>query len=211
MARLCEKTGANAHDVARGLKSESRIGPRAYVSPGAAFAGGTLARDVRFLTSLGAQKQEPLFVIPAILDSNQAHKNWVFSKLGECLSRLSGKKIGILGLTYKPETSTLRRSSAMELAHRLIAAGSRVVALDPGVAPSDPELQAVALAESPEVLFQSADAVVIMTEWCEFQTLDWPSLLPLMAQAVIVDPNRFCEAAVAGARQATRYYSVGVP
>lgn len=211
LARLCEKTGASAHEVAQGLKSESRIGPQAYVSPGGAFAGGTLARDVQFLKALGLQKQERLFVIPAILDSNQRHKNWAFSKLEQTFLQLDGIKIGILGLTYKPETSTLRRSSAMELAQKLISQGARVIALDPGVSSSDPQLGAVFLENSPIEFFQAADAVVMMTEWREFRSLDWKSLLPLMNQPIILDQNRFCADVIARTNLKTQYYSVGVP
>lgn len=211
LARLCEKTGANAHEVARGLKSESRIGPGAYVSPGGAFAGGTLARDVQFLKSLGVQKKENLFVIPAILESNQGHKAWAFLKLKKILCQLENKKIGILGLTYKPGTSTLRRSNAMELARKLIEEGCRVVALDPGVSSSDLDLGDVSLAASSIELFQSADAIVVMTEWREFLSFDWKSVVPLMSQPIILDQNRFVEDVIASTDLKAQYYSVGVP
>jgi len=211
LARLCEKTGANAHEVAQGLKSESRIGPLAYVSPGGAFAGGTLARDVQFLKTLGSLKQENLFVIPAILESNQNHKNWAFSKLEQSLHGLQNKKIGMLGLTYKPQTSTLRRSNAMELAAQLMSKGANVSAFDPGVSISDPDLGNVSLAKSPVEIFQAADAIVLMTEWPEFRSLDWTSLMPLMKQIVIVDQNRFCKDVIVSTNLKAQYYSVGVP
>ena len=211
LARLCEKTGANAHEVALALKSESRIGPRAYVSPGGAFAGGTLGRDVQFLKQLGEQKREDLSLIPAILESNHKHKDWAFSKLQQSLIHLEDRKVGILGLTYKAGTSTLRRSSALELAHKLIANRCKVLALDPGVSAADPELGDVMLATTSIELFQSADAVVIMTEWPEFRSLDWASLLASMSQPIIVDQNRFCEDVIASRESGTQYYSVGVP
>ncbi len=210
LARLCERTGANAHEVAQGLKSESRIGPGAYVSPGGAFAGGTLARDVQFLKNLGQQHQENISVIPAILESNQQHKNWAFSKLKQTLGPLKNKKIGILGLTYKPNTSTLRRSGAMEMSQKLILEGAEVVALDPGVSPSDEELGRVTLQSSAAELFQSADAIVLMTEWSEFQSLDWEFLLPLMNQPIVLDQNQFCADAVTNTKLNIEYYSVGV-
>jgi len=211
LARLCEKTGANAHEVAQGLKSESRIGPMAYVSPGGAFAGGTLARDVQFLKTLGSLRQESLFVIPAILESNQYHKNWAFSKLEQSLYGLQSKNIGILGLTYKPQTSTLRRSNAMELAVQLMSKGANVSAFDPGVSISDSDLGNVSLAKSPVEIFQAADAIVLMTEWPEFRSLDWTSLMPLMKKIVIVDQNRFCEDVIVSTNLNAQYYSVGVP
>ncbi|MEM9256547.1 MAG: nucleotide sugar dehydrogenase [Pseudomonadota bacterium] len=210
LARLCEGVGANAHEVAQGLKSESRIGPGAYVSPGGAFAGGTLARDVQFLKALASVEDAQLFVIPAILQSNTHHKSWALTRLQEILGKLTNRRIGILGLTYKPGTSTLRRSNALELAKRLVESGAKVSALDPAVQRDDAELGMIELASSAEDLFQFADAVVLMTEWPEFRTLDWNMLIPLMNRPVILDQDRFCGAAVDATGLAAKYYSVGV-
>src|SRR5205814_204722 len=90
LARLCESTGADAREVERGLKSESRIGPKAYLKPGAAFAGGTLARDVRFLTALSARHEHASPLLNAILESNQRHERWAREKLEACLTPLKG-------------------------------------------------------------------------------------------------------------------------
>lgn len=210
LARLCERSGANAHEVAQALKSESRIGPGAYVSPGGAFAGGTLARDVQFLKELGQREEEELFVIPAIIDSNDRHKSWAYTKLEQVLLKLGDKKIGILGLTYKPKTSTLRRSNAMELAARLLSAGADVVAFDPGVSQGEPELGAIKLAESVSQVFDAADAVVLMTEWSEFLALEWEALIPLMKHRLVIDQNRFCESVIVSTDMKIDYYSVGV-
>ncbi len=123
IARICEQVGADAREVERGLKSEARIGPKAYLSPGGPFAGGTLARDVVTLDHLAYQLGEELILIPAIKVSNDQHKKWAIQKLREELGSLTGKRVAILGLTYKPNTDTLRRSLALELCRSLIAAG----------------------------------------------------------------------------------------
>ena len=103
IARLCEHTGADAKEVAAGLKSEPRIGPKAYLGPGGPFAGGTLARDVVTLTKLAEAKGEKISVIPAIKQSNDLHRGWAFRRLQSRLGDLRGKKIAVLGLTYTTE------------------------------------------------------------------------------------------------------------
>src|SRR5438477_678018 len=115
IARLCEAVGANAHDVEQGLRSESRIGPKAYLRPGSAFAGGTLARDVVTLTGIASDHGESIELIPAILRGNEQHKTWALRRLEAIYGKLTGITVAILGLTYKPGTDTLRRSSAIEL------------------------------------------------------------------------------------------------
>src|SRR5262245_19073556 len=115
LARMCEAVGADAKEVERGLKSEARIGPKAYLSPGAAFAGGTLARDVRFLIELGARRDVGTPLFQGVWASNQAHKAWVRDRLSRMLCDGGGSVVAVLGLTYKPGTNTLRRSSAVEL------------------------------------------------------------------------------------------------
>src|SRR5262249_11262378 len=118
IARLCEATGANAKEVERGLKSEGRIGRRAYLAPGSAFAGGTLARDVRYLVSFGQtfHRGTPLF--DGVLASNALHTDWLREKVRASLGGRYGV-VAILGLTYTPGTSTLRRSAAVDLARWL--------------------------------------------------------------------------------------------
>src|SRR5207253_2413405 len=105
LARVCEAVGADAKEVERGLKSEARIGPRAYLSPGSAFAGGTLARDVRFLIGLAEQNgvEAPLF--RGVWAGNRAHKDWTRATVARLLGGAAGPVVAVLGLTYKPGTS----------------------------------------------------------------------------------------------------------
>ncbi len=192
VARLCEQTGADAREVEQGLKSESRIGPKAYLSPGGAFAGGTLARDITTLTTVGQHKHIDLKLIPAIKVSNDAHKLWADHKLAQLLGDLRGQTVAVLGLTYKPGTDTLRRSSAVELCQRLHAAGVKVKSFDPA-SPAIPAELAAALGycDSAANALRDADAVVICTEWPEFRTLPWSELIPSLRGKRILDANRF--------------------
>jgi UDPglucose 6-dehydrogenase len=210
VARLCEATGADAREVEQGLKTESRIGPKAYLSPGGAFAGGTLARDVVTCTGLGAKFGENLEVIPAIKRSNDRHRQWALQKLQRLLPA-GGRRIALLGLTYKPGTDTLRRSSAVELARALAAAGHEVSAFDPSRPAIPAELAFLRVAPDAAAALDGADAVVLCTEWPEFRQLDWPALLPRLRQPVILDATRFLAKSPSGLPAGLQYHSVGSP
>ena len=193
VARLCEHTGADAKEVSTGLKSEPRIGPKAYLGPGGPFAGGTLARDVVTLTKIAKAKGEKISVIPAIKHSNDLHRGWAFRRLQSRLGDLRGKKIAILGLTYTTNTDTLRRSAAVELCQQLLKAGAKVVAFDPAVKSLPADLSRTSLVADVAAALDGADAAVVCTEWPQFRQADWPKLVPQMREKIIVDANRFLE------------------
>src|SRR5579859_1323744 len=193
IARLCEHTGADAREVSAGLKSEPRIGPKAYLGPGGPFAGGTLARDVVTLTKLAKAEGEKISVIPAIKQSNDLHRGWAYRRLQMRLGKLRGRKIAVLGLTYTTSTDTLRRSAAVELCQQLLKAGARVAAFDPAVKSLPNDLSKVSLAVDVAAALDGADATVICTEWPQFRQIDWPKTVHAMKQPVFVDANRFLE------------------
>ena len=198
IARLCEQVGADAKEVSAGLKSDARIGPKAYLGPGGPFAGGTLARDVVTLTQLAARTGEAISVIPAIKVSNDQHRGWAFRKLQSRLGDLRGKTIAVLGLTYTTNTDTLRRSAAVELCQQLAAAGVRVNAFDPAVKQLPPELATITLAKSLPDATRGVDAAVVCTEWPEFRQAVWGELTGAMKLPVVVDANRFLEKELKG-------------
>jgi UDPglucose 6-dehydrogenase len=193
IARLCEHTGADAKEVAAGLKSEPRIGPKAYLGPGGPFAGGTLARDVVTLTKLAVATGEKISVIPAIKQSNDLHRGWAFRRLQSRLGDLRGKKISILGLTYTTNTDTLRRSAAVELCQQLLKAGAKVAAFDLAVKSLPNDLDKISLVADVATALDGAEAVVVCTEWPQFRQADWLKIVPAMKQPVFVDANRFLE------------------
>ena len=198
IARLCEHVGADAKEVSAGLKSDIRIGSKAYLGPGGPFAGGTLARDVVTLMKLGAAKGELLALIPAIKQSNDGHRHWVFNRLRSRLGELRGKTVAVLGLTYKPGTDTLRRSSAVELCEALLKAGCAVRAFDPVVKQLPAELSGLTLAGSVAEVLRCADAAAVCTEWPEFRQANWPEAITAMRGRIIVDANRFLEKELKG-------------
>jgi UDPglucose 6-dehydrogenase len=208
ISTLCEYVGADAKEIERGLKTEQRIGPKAYVSPGSAFAGGTLARDVRFIKKLGSIHNLPLPLINSVQVSNDYHKTWVRRKCLETLGPLKGKRIVVWGLTYKPGTDTLRRSLSVELCTWLYDKGAIITAFDPAVKTISPELEEkIILADTIHSSVNNQDCLIIATEWPEFQKLD-KEIISKMSTMVILDPNGFIENPLDNIGN-NRYFSVG--
>lgn len=209
IAALCEAVGADAAEVERGLKTESRIGAKAYLGPGAAFAGGTLARDVQFLraTGLKCRKETPLF--DGVFRSNEQHRKWPCERLRDVLGNLRDRRIAVWGLTYKPGTTTLRRSDAINLCRQLIEEGARVTAHDPVIHGPCPELgPEVALFEDPIDAAREADAVVVSTTWPQFRDLSLDALYSVLRRPVLIDATRFLGSLVS-TDDRFEYYSVG--
>jgi UDPglucose 6-dehydrogenase len=211
IAAVCEEVGADARQVEKGLKSDERIGPRAYLGAGGAFAGGTLARDIGFLTSTASSVGLPTPLLESVKLSNDLHKDWPRRKLLTLLGSLAGKRIAVLGLTYKPGAYTLRRSSSVELCRWLSEQRAMVHAFDPAVPELPAELTGtIALADSALSAISGCDAVVIATEWPEFRALRAPDLAARMKTPVVLDANRFLESSL-GAAPPLRYVAVGMP
>jgi UDPglucose 6-dehydrogenase len=199
LARLCEVVGADAKEVERGLKSEGRIGPRAYLAPGAAFAGGTLARDVRFLVSFGQGYHIDTPLLSGVLASNHVHEGWLYTKIAQFLQTIAQPTVAVLGLTYKPGTSTLRRSAAVALCQWLHQQGIRVQAHDPAISMLPDELQPVmALCAHSHAALSGADLAIIATEWPDYRTLRAEDFLHAMRQPQIIDQNWFLSSSLAG-------------
>ena len=211
LSTLCEEVGADAKEVERGLKSESRIGRRAYLAPGAAIAGGTLARDLGFLAEVGLRVGSATPLVDGVRVANEAHKGWARRRLLECLSDLEGKAIGVLGLTYKPGTDTLRRSGAVETCLWLSEQGADIHAHDPAVKELPDELKdTIRLADSASDLLKGLDALVVATEWPEYRQLDVEQVVAGMKRPIVLDPNGFLRD-VLGVDPRVEYRAVGIP
>jgi len=211
LAGICEQVGADAKEVERGLKTESRIGPKAYLGPGAAFAGGTLARDIAFLTQIGGQHDVPINLLSGVHDSNNAHKGWARRKLAERLGVLRGRRIAIWGLTYKPGTDTLRRSSSVELCEWLTIQGAHVQAHDPAVKALPPELSdKMGLYPSAHDALSDAEALVVATEWPDYRAIDAVTVVSAMKKPIVLDAGRFLTGTL-GIDGRIEYVAVGKP
>jgi UDPglucose 6-dehydrogenase len=209
IAVLCEQVGANAMEVEQGLKSDVRIGPRAYLHPGSAFAGGTLARDVAFLRGIAARDGITVPLLEGVKTSNDEHRKWLQRKVASIAPDLRHRRIAMLGLTYKPGTDTLRRSSAVEAALWLSGEGAEVRAYDPAVRTLPPELaSSISLMPSAAAALDTADVAVVATEWPQFRELTPADILARMRSPVVVDAGRYLDA-VLGQDERIAYYSIG--
>ncbi|EKD71386.1 MAG: hypothetical protein ACD_46C00195G0007 [uncultured bacterium] len=209
LATLCEKVGADAREVEQGLKTEERIGAKAYLKPGNAIAGGTLARDVNFLMQIGEENKQKTPLFSALLESNQAHKYWSSQRLLDVFSDLKGRVIVALGLTYKAGTDTLRRSTAVELCVWLKAQGAKVMAYDPAVKTLPDSLATIIdLKTSLVEAITGADALVVATEWPQFLSLMPDQIADLTTAPHIFDANGFLMKSL-GHDKRIRYHSVG--
>jgi UDPglucose 6-dehydrogenase len=209
IATICENVGADASEVEAGLRSDPRIGQLAYVKAGPSFAGGTLARDVNFLGSLAREHQLKVPVIDGVLSSNRAHATWALNQLRRSLQPLKGRTVAVLGLAYKAGTSTLRRSTAIELIRALVKEGVTVRAFDPKVSALPDDLaSSVTFAPDALAAARGAHAVVVATEWPEFRSLAADDIAAAMAGDIILDSGRYL-AANFGANNRLKLFSVG--
>ena len=188
IADLCKQTGADVLSVVSALRADPRVGPNVFLSPGFGFGGGTLARDIQILrqTARAGNLDTPL--LDGVLKVNLARRSVALRRLTEHYGRVAGLQIGVLGLTYKAGTSTLRRSVALEVIRTLARAGATVRAFDPKADLAELEgLEEFEPAANAYEAARGASALVILTEWPEFKLLDFELVRSVMKQPLILD------------------------
>jgi UDPglucose 6-dehydrogenase len=213
IARISERTGADGGEVERGLKSENRIGPGAYLSPGGPFAGGTLARDLRFLEQLGAKCGVETPLLSGALASNELHKNWIREAATRLLKDMpTPARVTILGLTYKHGTDTLRRSEAVNLGLWLLEQHVKVTFHDPVVGQLPEDLAGkFQLTNNLTEALTGSDLVIVSTDSPAYrEEVQGELLKQTMRHAAVIDQNRFCAGALEGVPGIT-YVTVGKP
>lgn len=196
VADLAAEAGADVTDVVRALKTDRRIGPHAFLSPGLGFAGGTLGREVRTLQQLGRRSGRPTALMDAVWEVNLERARFVARCLERIFGSLAGLAVGVLGLTYKPGTSTLRRSVALEIIADLAGRGTRVKAFDPLANLAEAaRLPPFEMCPDPYRAAEGADAVVLITEWAGLAELDFARLRSRMRRPVFIDTRNRLEPA----------------
>lgn len=189
MANICERVGAQATEVMRGIGLDARIGSR-FLNPGVGWGGSCFGKDVHALLQTAAEYGYAGKLLQASLEVNDAQRQMVIQKLQEKLLILKGRTIGLLGLSFKPDTDDLRDAPSLQIAGRLVQMGARVKVYDPiameACREQHPELK-VRYCGSPREVAQDADALVVITEWKEFADLPLAELAGLMARPILVD------------------------
>jgi len=194
IAALCERVGADVHDVARGIGLDGRIG-RKFLHPGPGYGGSCFPKDIRALQHTGLAAGMPLQILGAVERVNEAQKQLLGEKIAARLGAdLRGRSIAVWGLAFKPNTDDMREAPSVEIAGRLMHEGARVKAYDPAAMRNAARvLDGVQLAEDAYDLASGCDAVVVVTDWNEFKHLDMARLKASMAEPVLIDGRNIYE------------------
>jgi UDPglucose 6-dehydrogenase len=211
IADLCETVGADVHDVAKGIGLDGRIGAK-FLHPGPGYGGSCFPKDTLALVRTAQEAKAPLRIIETVADINARRKKSMAARVvAACGGSVAGKTIAVLGLTFKPNTDDMRESPSLDIVPELLAAGAKVRAHDPeGMDEAKKLLSAVEYCPGPYEAMQGADALVIVTEWNAFRSLDLARMKSLLKSPVVVDLRNIYnprEMAAAG----FRYSSIGRP
>jgi len=188
MANLCEKVGANVQDVARGMGLDRRIGSK-FLHAGPGFGGSCFPKDTTALTAIAKNNGAPTTIVEAVVAANEKRKHQMAEKvIAACGGKVAGKKLAILGLTFKPNTDDMREAPSLVIVPELTRAGAEVVAYDPeGMGEACKLMPDLKTASDPYSCMQGANAVVIITEWDEFRALDLKRVKSALQTPVIID------------------------
>ena len=196
LGNLCDEVGADGHQIAEVLRMEPRVGREAVLFPGLGFSGGTLARDIQTLRSLCDQFDLDSILLDGVWEANKKQNKLVMRKLKKIYNSLSDLTIAVLGLTYKPNTSTLRRSAALEIINDMVTQGAVVSC-------HDPRADQIELATHTEFKFshdpyeavREAKALVLITPWVDYLELDFQRIKQIMEpEPVIIDTSNLWDA-----------------
>ena len=212
IANLCEKVGADVHHVARAMGLDERIGPK-FLHPGPGFGGSCFSKDLVALAGSGRRLEAPQRLAETVIEVNRRQKERVFSRI-ECeLGGLERKRIGVLGLAFKPNTDDIREAPAVDICRRLLEAGARIQAYDPAAMPNSRKvLDDKNLVYCPDAYAAAAgvDALWIATEWNEFRNINLPRIKSVMQAPVLFDSRNVFDPEKARAL-GFRYYGTGRP
>jgi UDPglucose 6-dehydrogenase len=187
IANICETLGADVKEVATGMGYDPRIGPY-FLDAGLGYGGSCFPKDVKALSHMAEKKGSHPHLLQAVMDINSHRRQKLVDKTRELLGDLKGRHIGLLGLTFKPNTDDMREAPSVEVAHLFLSQGAEVSAYDPvGMARAEHLLSEVKMVPDPYNLAQSCDALVVCTEWNEFKQLDLERVAEIMAEPAIVD------------------------
>jgi UDPglucose 6-dehydrogenase len=189
VANICDRVGADVTQVAKGIGLDSRIGNK-FLQAGIGWGGSCFPKDVSALIHTADDYGYDAKLLKAAVEVNQNQRYLAIAKLQQTLRILKGKTIGLLGLTFKPDTDDLRDAPALDLIKELIRLGAKVKAYDPIITNQNLE---IVLATNPEELATDCDALILVTDWQEFKTLDYGALASKMNSPNLIDGRNFLE------------------
>jgi UDPglucose 6-dehydrogenase len=208
IANVCEVTGANVIEVARGIGLDDRIGPK-FLQAGVGFGGSCFPKDVTALKQLAGNSGYHFQLLNAVIEVNELQKRRVIAKLEKHLGSLVGKTVALLGLAFKPETDDMREATSLVLSARLQAAGAHVRAYDPVAEHEARKLMpGLDFADDALSCVAGADAVVLVTEWDEFKRMDLGAVAEAMRGRLLVDGRNALDPAAVTAAGLT-YEGIG--
>ena len=207
IANLCDAIGCDVHDVARGMGMDNRIG-RKFLHPGPGYGGSCFPKDTRALTTVADDFGIETRIVDAVIDANERQRDAMLSKIEKLVGALDGKRIAVLGLSFKPETDDMRESPATDIIKKMIEKGASVQAFDP-VAMDEAKhvLPEIEYAADEYSAIDGADALVIITEWNQFRALNLQKVKSLLRSPKIADLRNIYEPA---AMRAAGFEYVGV-
>jgi len=187
IANLCERMGADVHHVARAMGLDGRIGKK-FLHPGPGYGGSCFPKDTRALSRMAQEKGYSFKILDSVIRVNEEQKKRMVVKIQEKVGDLRGKTIGILGLSFKPNTNDIRESSSMVIIGDLLAMGAKVKAFDPAAMDeAKAVLPEVEYGRDPYDVAKGSDALVLVTEWNQFRRLDLQRIKTLLKTPIFID------------------------
>ena len=187
IANICEELGADVKEVAIGMGYDRRIGPL-FLDAGLGYGGSCFPKDVKALAYMAADKGRHPQLLYAVMEINDDRRPMTVERAREILGDLKGKSIGLLGLSFKPNTDDMRDAPSIEIANTLLAGGARVRAYDPvAMEAAKANLPLVEMCADAYIMAKDCDALIVVTEWNEFKNLDLQHIHRIMRQPVIID------------------------
>ncbi|MDX6403014.1 MAG: UDPglucose 6-dehydrogenase [Blastocatellia bacterium] len=195
IANLCDKVGCDVHEVARAIGMDRRIGTK-FLHPGPGFGGSCFPKDTRALSAIAREFSSPTRIVDAVIEVNHRQRLAMVPKIERLVEGLSGKRIAVLGLAFKPETDDMRDAPSVEIIQGLVAKGAIVSAYDPvAAAEARKFLPEIEYAHDEYEAASGAEALVFMTEWNQFRALDMERIRGLMKVPRIADLRNIYEPA----------------
>lgn len=193
IANLCDAIGCDVHDVAKGMGMDNRIG-RKFLHPGPGYGGSCFPKDTRAFTKVGDKYNVETSVVDAVIKANEFQRQAMIPKIEKLVGDLKGKQIGVLGLSFKPETDDMRESPATDIIKEMQSRGAKVRAFDPvAMEEAKHSLADIEYASDEYDAIKDADALVIVTEWNQFRALDMEKVKQLLKSPKIADLRNIYE------------------